>query len=215
MDTVEHLSYSPPKSIGFGHAPTKRNVFDAWDMTQRFLTRNTQGALRTDILVEAVGPSGYAGEKMKFPSQERALATFGAPEKSEGHWCRWRIGIEDVPKAFELFSYAHASHQRKVSSFRFCITQDFRWRGIDDTTIAGSYLGINFDDFNGMFFQPAYVFPFAFDAQEHRPWLQALMKDSPFKLREPYFKRALQTKAGNSYRALKLDKNWLTNAPDA
>jgi hypothetical protein len=213
MKTVEHLSYSPLKSVAFGHAPSKRDIRVAWDTTQRFLARHTQGVMRNEIFVEAVGPAGYGGEKMTFPTQQHALDTFGAPEDSKDHWCRWRVGIDAIPKAFDLISRAYPVHRNQAFSFGFNIAQDFRWRGIADTTLAGSSLGILFSDFNGMFFQPDYVFPFAFDAQEHRQWLRALMADSPFRLSELYFRRAIPTKAGSSYRLLKLEKNWLTSDP--
>ena len=206
---TEHLIYHPPKSVAFGHAPRKIDVRTAWKMAQEFIDRHTTGRLRSDIYAEAIGPLGYGGEKMLFPSQKYAKDLFGESVESENHWCKWRLTESDVPAVFDLFLRSHQHHRKIVSSFNFDLTYDFKWSDIEDSTIGGSFLGISFNDYNGIFLQPTFVFPFAWDALHHREWLGRVLDDSPFRFREQYFKRAVPTKTNDRYRTLKLTKGWL------
>ena len=206
---TEHLIYDPPKSVAFGHAPRKMDVRTAWGMTQEFIDRHTIGQLRSDIFAESVGPLGYGGDRMLFPSQKLAEELLGEPVESGEHWCKWPLTESNIPAAFDLFLRAHQHHRKIVSSFRFDLTYNFKWSGIEDSTIGGSFLGIHFNDYNGIFMQPTFVFPFAWDALQYREWLGQVLDDSPFRFRDQYFKRAVPTKANDGYRTLKLAKGWL------
>lgn len=146
---------------------------------------------------------------MIFPSQKRGTELFGKPIESGEHWCKWSLTESNVPAAFDLFLCSHQHHRKIVSSFSFCLTYDFKWSRIEDSTIGGSFLGIYFNDYNGIFMQPTFVFPFAWDALQHREWLGQVLNDCPFRFREQYFKRGVLTKASDGYRTLKLAKGWL------
>jgi hypothetical protein len=209
MDMTEHLIYAPSKAASFGHAPRKRDARSAWENALTFLDHHASGRFRADIYAECIGPLGYGGGKMIFPSQQRANEAFGEPVESMDHWCRWRLGLSDIPSAMNLFFQAHEHHRKLVSSFTFHLSFDFRWSDIDDLTIEGSSLGFHVDDYLGIFLQPTFVFPFSWNSSQHREWLRRVLDDSPFRFREQYFKRAMPTKAKNSYRVLKLAKGWL------
>ncbi|AXK71257.1 hypothetical protein DWG18_02430 [Lysobacter sp. TY2-98] len=86
---------------------------------------------------------------------------------------------------------------------------DFRWLGVPDNAIAGSSLGFVIDDYQGIFLQPEFVFPFAWNDLQHREWLSGVLADSPFRPKEQYFKRAIPTKTRNRYRTLKLPPGWI------
>lgn len=206
---TEHLIYDPPKSVAFGHAPRKMDVRTAWKMAQEFIDRHTAGQFRPDIFADSIGPLGYGGDRMLFPSQQYAKQLFGQSIEAGEHLCRWHLTESNIPEAFDLFVRSHQHHRKVVSSFKFYLVYDFKWSAIEDSTIGGSSIGIHFDDYNGIFMQPTFVFPFAWDTLQYREWLGQVLDDSPFRFREQYFKRAVPTKASDGYRTLKLEKGWL------
>lgn len=205
---TEHLYYQPPKSSAFGHSPKKRNPVAAWEATQQFLARHARGQFRASTRAQTVGPRGFGCEKMVFQSQQRAYELFGEPVESGDHWCAWNLGPSDISAAMELFFQAHQHHRKIVSSFRLSLCFDFRWSHLQDATIEGSSLGLVINDYQGIFLQPTFVFPFAWNDLQHREWLGRVINDAPFRFSEQHFKRAIPTKAGNRYRMLNLPRDW-------
>lgn len=58
----------------------------------------------------------------------------------------------------------------------------------------------------GMFLQPVFLFPAPWNSQVLRDFLARIEPLTPFRFRDPYFKRSLA--GGGGGRVMKLDKNW-------
>lgn len=207
---TEHLLYGPPKSAGFGHRSRVRNTRNAWQQTQSFLEKHTLGGFRS---TERIRLHCYGSDKSTLDELESA---FGKPTSFQeaatySQFQAWCLDDTTIPQLTDIYFRAPGFPRQDGTHIRFDVCYDFRWR-IDDGICAGSHLGIIFDR-DGIFLQPTFAFPFAWDSPIDRARLEVILADAPFRFREQYFKRAILTKAGNSYRRLKLDSGWLSSAP--
>lgn len=212
-DAIEWVSYHPPKSRSFGHAPRFRDKRKAWATTKSFLAEFTNPIGPPEITSGCRAPSQWLTAEVADKRRAEAQAVLGAPDREDAiNGAHWVLSIDRLEDAME-FEIAGPPKQKDMlppSDVR--VSYKFRWRAPWDRPDNPSFWesGLAFDVSGGSaLIQPMFVFFAPLVSNAFREQFLALEPSAPFKFNDTYFKRwIINPKRGGVGRFLKADKDW-------
>lgn len=211
---AEWVSYHPPKSVSFGHQPRLRDPRKAWAAIGKFLEELTSFELLPRIELTCYGPDRGLSPAVAMARISEARKLFGPEEDRSRTNPLWKIPQAQLPAAIAFALDNDKFPKQRIGPAWLHFNYAFLWQDFERLpyqTVANqdrnrkSRLMI-FIGHNGMFLQPAFIFPAPWNSEMLRSFLTRIEPLTPFRFRDQYFKRVLATGSGGQVR--NLDKNW-------